>query len=54
MCGEFGFFFSIQSLKKTQHNAFFLERFFQAIHFIIVADEGASHRAVTNVLHLVW
>ena len=42
-------FFFIQSLKKK---GIFLERFFQVIHLIIVADEGVGNRAVANALHL--
>lgn len=42
------FFYS--ELKKKR--PFFRKVFFQVIHFIIVADEGASNRAVANALHL--
>lgn len=44
------FFFFIQSLKRKLW--VFKEGFFQVIHFIVVADERASNRAVANVLRL--
>lgn len=47
-CG--GVFFFIQSLKRKLW--VFQEGFFQVIHFIVVADERASNRAVANALSL--
>lgn len=46
----FFFFFFIQSLKRKLW--VFQEGFSQVIHFIVVADERASNRAVANALRL--